>query len=123
MALDKEKGVSNGIKVKVMMECGKLAWKMDMELGRVQQVIHMKDNGKQTNNKDMEYITILIVFMKDSLLIFWNMVKGNNSLLMVMFMKANMFSANQINGEFILGKMAISIKVNFKMVFVMVTEL
>jgi hypothetical protein len=43
---------------------------MDMVCGKVQQGIHIKDNGKQIGNKDMEYIVILIVFMKDNLSIF-----------------------------------------------------
>jgi hypothetical protein len=40
---------------------------MGMEFGRVQQEIRIKDNGKQISNKGMEYIVILIAFMKDNL--------------------------------------------------------
>jgi hypothetical protein len=50
------------------------------------------------------------------------MVKENNNSQMVIHTKVNIFLENQINGEFTLGKMVINIKVNFKMVFVMVME-
>lgn len=122
MGLGKEKGFSNGIKGRVMMGCGKLVWRTGMEFGRVQQEIRIKDNGKQISNKGMEYIVILIAFMKDNLWTFWNMVKENSNLPMVIHTKVNTFLENQINGGFTIGKAATNTKVNSKTVSVMVTE-
>ena len=79
-------------------------------------------NGTVTDNKDLEFTSMLIVSMKDTLKTFSSMGREKSYLQTVIVTKEIIFKENLVDMESIFGKMEIGIKVSFRMDFDMETE-